>query len=269
MLWPFRNPFEEPWKRIEWDDSFRELLQEKDDEKLCSEVCNVVHRERSGDAFDENQADLCLLLVWIASGILDNGGFQYLMEGDFPPTDHKLVNSRKAFEVVGLPKVVAAFDLAFSVFPDGIPPADVNKRLAIWGAAGKEFEERASHEWFNNNRIAPSIAAFIRRRKKQLLRRYEYVRKWPENPFTEPPLDYSSMEACLKSMQTNGFFGSKHLRFNARSSHEKYAWYKALEAARENHGIDFGPKHPAYQRWEKWYLNNRKRLVSEASGGLI
>jgi hypothetical protein len=264
MIWPFRNRFETPWKRIEWDDSFQLLIQTKDEFELCNRVFLIVQLERSDAAFNEKDADLCLLLVWGAYGILDNGGFQYLFEGDYKPTDPDLRNTRRAFEIVGLPKVVEAFDVAFSAFPESTPPSDPKQRLKTWKAADEELRGRADAAWSRNSEIVPAVAAFIRRRKKELLQRYGIVREWPQNPYSHPPLDYSSIEACGESMKASGYLSSPLARFNVRSSCERSAWYQELNAARRKHGLEFGPNHPEYPAWEKWYLKNRKRLVDES-----
>jgi len=270
MRWPFSSdPSEVPFKRIDWDGSFAEVFENADDFNLCDRMFLLAKQERGIDVeFDERQADLCVLAVWNASGILDNGGFQYLFEHEWAPMDPHLLNMRQVFEKLGLPEVVKGFNLAFSAFPNSTPPEEAKLRLRQWTAADVRLKKRADEQWFRNNEIKGALAALIRRRKKPLLRRYRFVRKWPENPF-EVKLDYSSVEACRRSLEANKGFNAKHFAFNIRLSCEKSVWQAQWEIARENHGDDFGPTHPKYREWEAWYLKNRKRLVKEVGDDLL
>jgi len=265
---PRTDPFDKYWRRIEWDDSFQHLIETNDDVELCDRLFLLVHQERSDEKFNENEPDLCVFLVWGALGVLDNGGFQYLFEGDYKPTDPNLCNTRRAFEIVGLRKVVKAFDVAFSAFDRSTPPKNAKQRLKIWGAADKALRDRADKAWFSNNRISHEVAAFIRRRKDELLPRYGFVRKWPENPnnyvlISAEAAAALNLELAPATLALDGF------GFNFRKSFEKTAWFKALKAARKKFGAAFGPRHVEYPNWEKWYLKNRKRLLNEVLDGIF
>lgn len=74
-----------------------------------------------------------VMLVYHAHGILGNGGFHYLFEGDFPG-DPEFLLTREAFKTIGATEASAAFEKAFAVFPNAIPPADINQRLKVWEA---------------------------------------------------------------------------------------------------------------------------------------
>lgn len=72
-----------------------------------------------------------VMLVYHAHGIIGNGGFQYLFEGDFPG-DPEFLLTRQAFKTIGAEDASAAFDKAFAVFPNSTPPADIDRRLEMW-----------------------------------------------------------------------------------------------------------------------------------------
>jgi len=72
-----------------------------------------------------------VLAVVNSHGIIGNGGFQYLFEGDFPG-DPGFVLTREAYKTIGAADAIAAFDKAFAVFPNSTPPADIDERLRLW-----------------------------------------------------------------------------------------------------------------------------------------
>jgi hypothetical protein len=227
---------DDPWDRIEWDDSFGRDLESANDSELCDRVSLLVTYERGSDgAFDETQPDLCVFLVWGAKGVLDNGGFQYLFEGDYAPMDPDLKNTRRAFEIIGLPHVVAAFDIAFSAFEGDVPPANPERREDLWKKTDESLRERANAHWFKNNGVEAKVAAFIRRNAGPLLGRYGLIRKWP------------------KAESLGGFFGV----------FQKLAWEREWLKAKEKYGDEFGTTHPEYKSWETWFLKNRKQLVEK------
>ncbi|MCO6042439.1 DMP19 family protein [Aeoliella sp. ICT_H6.2] len=72
-----------------------------------------------------------VMLVYHSYGILGNGGFQYLFEGDFPG-DPEFLLTRQAYKTIGASDASAAFEKAFAVFPNSTPPADIDRRLEMW-----------------------------------------------------------------------------------------------------------------------------------------
>lgn len=72
-----------------------------------------------------------VLLVIHAHGIIGNGGFQYLFEGDFTG-DPEFLLTRQAFKTIGATDASTAFEKAFAVFPNSTPPADIERRLEMW-----------------------------------------------------------------------------------------------------------------------------------------
>src|SRR5262245_12215143 len=69
-----------------------------------------------------------VMLVYHSHGIIGNGGFQYLFEGDFPG-DPGFLLTRQAYKTIGASDASAAFAKAFAVFPNSTPPADIDRRL--------------------------------------------------------------------------------------------------------------------------------------------
>ena len=72
-----------------------------------------------------------VLLVYHSHGIIGNGGFQYLFEGDFLG-DPEFLLTRQAYKTIGASDASAAFEKAFAVFPNSTPPSDIDCRLEMW-----------------------------------------------------------------------------------------------------------------------------------------
>ena len=60
MIWPFRkDPLDEYWQHIEWDDSFTSLIDSADDFDLFCHLADLVKQERGSDfRYSEKSADL-------------------------------------------------------------------------------------------------------------------------------------------------------------------------------------------------------------------
>lgn len=87
-----------------------------------------------GDDVDPSkmpEAHRTVLAVFHSHGVLGNGGFQFLFEGDLTGDPHFQL-TREAYETIGADDSIAAFDKAYSVFPNSTPPKDMNQRLTIW-----------------------------------------------------------------------------------------------------------------------------------------
>lgn len=72
-----------------------------------------------------------VLLVFKSHGLIGNGGFQYLFEGDISG-DPEFLLTRGAYKTIGATGACAAFEKAFAVFPNSTPPADIGRRLEMW-----------------------------------------------------------------------------------------------------------------------------------------
>lgn len=72
-----------------------------------------------------------VMLVYHSHGILGNGGFQYLFEGDFTG-DPEFLLTRQAYKTIGATDASAAFEKAFAVFPNSTPPANIERRIGMW-----------------------------------------------------------------------------------------------------------------------------------------
>jgi len=76
-------------------------------------------------------------MVYHAHVVLMDGGFYDLFTSAFPgDPDYQL--TLRAFETIGATGAVEAIRLAFSIFPDSIPPGDFDERIEI-ARSGEAF----------------------------------------------------------------------------------------------------------------------------------
>lgn len=70
-----------------------------------------------------------VMMIWHVRGILSNGGFHSLFEADHLPGDPRYEQLLRAFETIGCVSAAEAFREAFRLFPEGVPPAEPDRRL--------------------------------------------------------------------------------------------------------------------------------------------
>ena len=90
--------------------------------------------KKHGDDVDPSKIPIpqqTVMLVYHSHGIIGNGGFQYLFEGDFTG-DPGFLLTRQAYKTIGASDASTAFEKAFAVFPNSTPPADIDRRLEMW-----------------------------------------------------------------------------------------------------------------------------------------
>jgi hypothetical protein len=111
-------------------ESIDDVLAEADDEKLCGKVFDrlIAHHGNEIDLSRESEEERVVTLVSHVTGIIGNGGFRYLLEGNIPG-DPYLSLTAQAFEVIGCEKAVRAFRETLALFPDGRSQQDIGARL--------------------------------------------------------------------------------------------------------------------------------------------
>ena len=100
--------------------------------------------------------------VWRTYGIIGNGGFQYLMEGDFEG-DPGFRHTARAFQAIGCEPAADTFDRVLSLFPDGKPQADIDERIRHYREQFDEFPTGLDRQFFAaDDAIESCLAAYIR-----------------------------------------------------------------------------------------------------------
>ncbi len=152
--------------------SFQQLLDGGDDFELCDGV--FVHiADRHGNELDidkETETERVVTLVWHSFGIIGNGGFQYLFEGDFNG-DPGFILTAAALRRIGCAEAAEAFEQALSLFHGNCPPSNIEDRLKIYQSISETERERINRKfWDAGNELQAKLAAFIRANAQELQR---------------------------------------------------------------------------------------------------
>ena len=144
--------------------SIDEILREPDDSELCGDVYSWIldHRGNSLDASKVTEAERVVVLTTHVRGIIDNGGFRYLFEGDLVG-DPEYALTMEAFATIGCAKAVDAFRKTLAIFPDSRPPRDIDKRLRYYLKRIKRWPTDMDIQFFDASKeVDGLLAAYIR-----------------------------------------------------------------------------------------------------------
>jgi len=102
------------------------------------------------------------MLVWHSSGIIGNGGFEYLFAGEFPgDPDFRITG--EAYRIAGIDRSYEAIQAALSFFPGGIAPRDPQQRSRLYELANKSAREGLNRKvWHDDRARVKKLAEFIR-----------------------------------------------------------------------------------------------------------
>jgi hypothetical protein len=140
------------------------ILATKDDFELCDQLCLrlVDHYGNDFDVSKCKENDQVVVLVWHASGIIDNGGFQYLFEGNFKG-DPYFAKTAAAFKTIEAKKCAEAVNDALKLFPDSKPPTNVPQRLRAYQSVAASKRDAIDSTFFSESReIRKHLAKYIR-----------------------------------------------------------------------------------------------------------
>lgn len=141
-----------------------DILAEADDFKLCSNLFSLIV-DRHGSTIDVAQVEepeRVVLLTWHTMGIIENGGFRYLFEGNLDG-DPDFTLSAAAYEAIGAHQAAEAFRETLAIFPQSPPPRDIKKRLRYYLERCPEWPTPQDHKIFDSSeQIKTCLAAYIR-----------------------------------------------------------------------------------------------------------
>ncbi len=151
-------------------DDLEKALKLKDDAELCSSVFKLMIKHY-GEDFDVSKCkenDQVVILTYHASGIIDNGGFQYLFEGDFKG-DPYFERTVVAFKAIKADICAASAEDALKLFPNSKPPAEIEKRLAAYERSNKDKRMSIDAKFFSQSQdINKLLAKYIRDNRDNL-----------------------------------------------------------------------------------------------------
>ena len=136
------------------------LFEAAPDFELACELQRLLGRKaESAGLASLNVEQRSILLVWVAAGLIGNGGFRLLFEHDLP-----WKQLPAAFEAIGLGECAEAIGQAYSVFPSAAVPATYEARAShCEQAEHAEFlESREAVVISNDAQITSSVAGYAR-----------------------------------------------------------------------------------------------------------
>ena len=149
------------------------LLATTDDFDLCDGVfCALADlMGNTIDAAKEPEPCRTITLVWHAGGIIGNGGFQYLFEGDFNG-DPGYRLTALAFQRINAQDAYTAFRDALALFPCGELPDDIDERLRIYQSYPEDRREEIDRQFLSADENTRSLLATYIRSNQNALRYY-------------------------------------------------------------------------------------------------
>ena len=189
--------------------SLESLFASPDDFELTNELFRRIAGLSDGSDLDAlrklPEPQRVVLHVCGASGIIGNGGFRYLFEGDL--ADFQGI--AESYELINSTRASAAIRGALALFPNSQPPAKVGQRLAYLeklGGTALEKLQRCSEEFWDSSRETKRLLGiYIRAHKSEFaslgLTSGEGVGESKELPF--PGRD-AEEEAVVRWLQSIG-----------------------------------------------------------------
>jgi hypothetical protein len=129
--------------------SLEQLLAADDDFALCNAVFLMLNNGY-GDDIDVSllsAPERVVYLVWAAYGIIGNGGFRFLFEGDFKGDPHFILTA-EAFQATGCKKATEAVRRTLAMFPSSRPPKDIHERLRHYLSRVKQWPTDMDVQFF-------------------------------------------------------------------------------------------------------------------------
>jgi hypothetical protein len=154
-------------------DAFEELLAELDDFDLCDGVFLAIAKVTGNrlDAANEPEACRTVTLVWHSGGIIGNGGFRYLFEGDFNGDPGYLITA-DAYRRIGANEDYAAFCAALAIFPMSRLPLNIDDRLRMYDAHPEERRQDIDNRFFSAADTRQKLLAKFIRFNKEAIRKF-------------------------------------------------------------------------------------------------
>ena len=146
------------------------LLATEDDFDLCDGVfCAIA--DVTGNEIDlANEPEPCrtVTAIWHSGGIIGNGGFQYLFEGDFNGDPGYRITA-DAYKAIAADKSHSAFNAALALFPDSELPADIEERLQIFQSHPEKTRDTINSEfWDGDDDVKRLLAIYIRSHESEI-----------------------------------------------------------------------------------------------------
>jgi hypothetical protein len=167
---------------MNFSEQIERLLALPSDFELCSGVDTLIDKRFELDRIDLSVPDPArtVSLIFYSRGVIGNGGFQYLFESGANGDSDFAVLTIDGYRRIGLTEAYAAFAEALRLFPGGLPPTDVEERIAALSALPEDAFDEIDIRYYRavgDGKLEASLARFIRENKEELAQVLEAGRK--------------------------------------------------------------------------------------------
>ncbi len=188
--------------------SLESLFASPDDFELTNELFRRIAELSDGSDLDAlsklPEPQRVVLHVCGASGIIGNGGFRYLFEGDL--ADFQGI--AESYELINSTRASAAIRGALALFPNSQPPGKVDQRLTylekLGGPALEKLQQYSEEFWDCGRETKRLLGIYIRAHKSEFaslgLNSGEGVGESKELPFPGRDAEQDAVVPWLKSI---------------------------------------------------------------------
>ncbi len=140
------------------------ILDTPGDFELCDQVWCALSESRI-DVEVCGELERVVRLVWDSSGLIGNGGFHRLFEGEYP-SDLGFVYTAAAYKRIGAEAAYEALQDAFREFPGGVLPADIHERLKVFEFLPEGIWQEIERRYYDADKETERcLALFIRKHR--------------------------------------------------------------------------------------------------------
>jgi hypothetical protein len=98
------------------------------DDELIQNIFSRYIRNSNADINAIQEPARSVIAVYSAQGLIDNGGFTYFFESDFPNKSNAYLIIKESYKNIGCPHLAEALDKVLSLFPDSKLQTNLKKR---------------------------------------------------------------------------------------------------------------------------------------------
>jgi hypothetical protein len=139
---------------------FEAVLGLDSDFDLCDGAVQIIY-EQFGNTLGKATTERCagvIDLVWFSKGVIDNGGFQYLLEHSVD-----LLPIHQAYKTIEMSSIARLIDRVISLFSASVNAADQPSRLQDYMSAAQQTREEIDQAFYAETKeIEVRLASYIR-----------------------------------------------------------------------------------------------------------
>jgi hypothetical protein len=137
--------------------SLAKAMPNSDFDSINELVLRIAEKGRKLGIHSLTDFENTVSLIWHASGIVENGGFQYFYEHEF---DAEAV--AQAYERIGCAKCAEILRLSWSLFPDSLQTASLAERIEYMRQNKDLFYDLSNLFWEADTQMESRLAEYVK-----------------------------------------------------------------------------------------------------------